>query len=352
VAIIVEDDRGLPAFRVLVVEDFEPFRQFICSKLRENPDLRLICEVADGLEAVRKAEELQPDLLLLDVGLPMLNGIEAARQIRKLAPDSKIVFVSQETSADVLQEAFHLGALGYVAKTDAGIDLLTAVSAALRGETFVSKSLAAHDFTGALRPRTPENIRCDEVFTALQPPNSEITRFHEAVFYSDDRRLLDELTQFVGAALEAGNAVIVVATESHCDSLLARLQAHRSDINAAIEQGRYISFDAADTLSTFMVNGMPDPAQFVELFGSLIATAAEAAKVEQARVVVFGECAHLLWAQGNAEAAIQIEKLADQLAKTYDMDILCAYSLGCVQGGMDSHIFQRICAEHSLVHSL
>ena len=78
-ATIVDDDRGIPAFRVLVVEDFEPFRQFICSKLRENPDLRLVCEVADGLEAVRKAEELQPDLLLVDVGLPTLNGIEATR---------------------------------------------------------------------------------------------------------------------------------------------------------------------------------------------------------------------------------------------------------------------------------
>src|SRR5436305_10891693 len=149
-ATIVADDRSIPAFRVLVVEDFEPFRQFICSKLKENPDLRLICEVADGLEAVRKAEELQPDLLLLDVGLPGLNGIEAARRIRKLAPESKIVFVSQESSADVLHEAFHLGALGYVAKTDAEIDLLIAVSAAFRGEIFISKSLTDQGFTGAL----------------------------------------------------------------------------------------------------------------------------------------------------------------------------------------------------------
>ena len=148
-ATIVDDDRGITAFRVLVVEDFEPFRQFIRSKLRENPDWRLICEVADGLEAVRKAEELQPDLVLLDVGLPMLNGIEAARQIRNLSPNSKIVFVSQESSADVVAEAFRLGALGYVAKTDAGSDLLLAVSAALRGERFASSKFADHCFIGA-----------------------------------------------------------------------------------------------------------------------------------------------------------------------------------------------------------
>ena len=77
----------------------------------------------------------------------------------------------------------------------------------------------------------------------------------------------------------------------------------------------------------------------------------EAAKGEQARVAVFGECVHLLWAQGNAEAAIQIERLGKQLVKTYEVDILCGYSLASVQGGMDSHIFQRICAEHSAVYS-
>ena len=163
--------------------------------------------------------------------------------------------------------------------------------------------------------------------------------------------MLDDLTQFIGAALKAGNAAIVVATESHRDSLLPRLQAHGLDIGAAIEQGRYISLDAADALSTFMLNGMPDPVRFLKLFGNLIATAAKAAKGEQARVAVFGEMCHLLWAQGNAEAAIQVEKLGNQLAKTYDVDILCGYSLGSVQGGMDSHIFQRICAEHSAVHS-
>ena len=81
------------------MEDFEPFRQFIRLKLGENPELLVIGEVSDGMEAVRIAEELQPDLILLDVGLPTLNGIEAARRICKLSPNSKIVFVSQESSA-------------------------------------------------------------------------------------------------------------------------------------------------------------------------------------------------------------------------------------------------------------
>jgi len=123
------------------------------------------------------------------------------------------------------------------------------------------------------------------------------------------------------------------------------------DMDAAIEQGRYTALDAADTVSTYMVRGMPDPVRFLEGFAKLIVTTAQAAKGRPRRVALYGEGVHLVWAQGNAEAAIQIEKLCNQLIRLYDVDILCGYSPGSVVGGMDSHIFQRICAEHSAVHS-
>jgi len=129
---------------VLVVEDLGPFRRFIRSTLQARFDLQVIAEVSDGLEAVQKAEELQPDLILLDIGLPTLNGIEAARRIRKLAPDSKIVFVSVEASADVVQEAFALGAMGYVLKGDAGSKLLAATEAVRDGRQFLSSGVSGH----------------------------------------------------------------------------------------------------------------------------------------------------------------------------------------------------------------
>src|ERR1700751_4865111 len=110
--------------RVLVVEDFVPFLQIIRSTLAERPDVQVIGEVADGLEGVQKAALLAPDLVLLDIGLPTLNGIEAARQIRKLSPASKIIFVTQESSGEGVQEALKLGAWGYVAKERAARDLL------------------------------------------------------------------------------------------------------------------------------------------------------------------------------------------------------------------------------------
>jgi DNA-binding NarL/FixJ family response regulator len=100
------------AARVLVVEDFAAFRQSISSILAKGKDLWVIGELSDGLEAVQKAVELKPGLILMGIGLPSLNGIEAARQIRKLVPEAKIIFLSQESSADVVQQALSVGASG------------------------------------------------------------------------------------------------------------------------------------------------------------------------------------------------------------------------------------------------
>ena len=136
----------MSSMRVLVVEDFAPFGQFIRSTLAGRMDMQVIGEVTDGLEAVQKAVLLQPDLILLDIGLPTLHGIAAARQIRKLAPNSKIIFVSQESSYEVVQEAFQLGASGYVLKTRAAFDLLAAVDAALKGRHFLSVGLSILNF--------------------------------------------------------------------------------------------------------------------------------------------------------------------------------------------------------------
>lgn len=130
--------------RALVVEDYLPFRRFICSILERAPNLRVIGKVSDGIEAVSKAEELQPNLILLDIGLPSLNGIEAAQRIRELSPESKVLFLSQEFSADIVQEAFRVGALGYVVKKHAGSELLAAVEAVCQGRHFVSSGLSGN----------------------------------------------------------------------------------------------------------------------------------------------------------------------------------------------------------------
>jgi len=128
----------MAAIRVLVVDDFEPFLRFICSKLEKNPDLQIIAEASDGLGAVRQAIELKPDLILLDIGLPKLNGMDAARQIRHLAPESKIIFVTQESDAAIVREAFNMGAAGYILKARVASDLGLALEAVRQGAQFAS----------------------------------------------------------------------------------------------------------------------------------------------------------------------------------------------------------------------
>ena len=143
---LTSNGRHASPFRVLIVEDHETFRRFTCSMLGEIAELQIVGEAADGLEAVHKAEELRPDLIVLDMGLPKLNGMEAARRIRKLSPNSKILMMSQESSADVVQTALREGAKGYVVKMDAGSELLRAVNAVIRGEPFTGVRFSAHDF--------------------------------------------------------------------------------------------------------------------------------------------------------------------------------------------------------------
>ena len=127
--------------------------------------------------------------------------------------------------------------------------------------------------------QVPDRLRPKEVFEPFAPPltrKAKVARCHEVQFYSDDSSFLNRFARFVEAALMAGNAVIVVATDSHRNSLLQRLQTRGVDVFAAIEQGRYIPLDVADTLSTFMVNDMPDPVRFSKAVGDLIARAAKA----------------------------------------------------------------------------
>jgi len=129
--------------KTLVVEDGEAFRRFLCATLIETTECEIVGQASDGLQAVHQAQELQPDLILLDVGLPTLNGIQAARRIRQLSPNSKILFVSQDSSPEIAQTALKEGGHGYLVKSDS-IELASAISTVLAGAQFVSSRLKPH----------------------------------------------------------------------------------------------------------------------------------------------------------------------------------------------------------------
>jgi DNA-binding NarL/FixJ family response regulator len=137
---------------VLLVDDYEPWRRFVCSALQKLPHLRVVGEASNGLEAVQMSQQLQPDLILLDIGLPALNGIDAARRIRRISPQSKILFISENRSRDVADQALRTGARGYIVKSAAISDLLPGLKVILEDGEFVSGNL-----TG---PSLVEHERC------------------------------------------------------------------------------------------------------------------------------------------------------------------------------------------------
>ncbi len=320
----------MSVIRILLADDDEHWRHQVWLLLQAWPELQLVCEVSDGPEAVQKAEEIQPDLILLDSGLPELNGIEAARRIRRLSPNTRIVFLSGDNSLDVVQVALSTGAQGYVCKARAQQELLPAIDAVLRSQRFVSSMIKGYRFPSS---------------SGTKPPHR-----HEVLFYSDDSVFLRSLSGFIATALRSGDVAVAIATESHHAGLVQMLNARGVDVDGAIREGTYVPVDAVKSLSTFMVNGMPDSDQFLEIVGGLIRAVAKAGKREHSRVAACGEISPFLWAQGNSNAAIRLEQITEQLVDTLEVDVLCAYPLSSFHGEEDEQILQSICAQHSAVH--
>jgi len=310
--------------RILVVEDHEPFRRVMCALLRQRADVSIVGEARDGLEAVHRAEALQPDVVMLDIGLPSLNGVEAAGRIRTVAPNAKLLLVTNEVSPDVVEEAFRRGAHGYVYKPRAQRDLLHVIEAVLRGGRFVSSGL--------------ERIARGDSLTSHR---------HDALFYSNEAILVNAVSRFIAGALNQGSAVIALVTESHGDSICSSLQASKVDLNRAIQQGRYIPLTISGLLSNVMVNCWPDPVRLLNAVEEVMTTIVQRATGQHATVSVCGEGAATLWADGYVEAAIQLEHLWDEIASSRHMDVLCPYPIAARQE--NARLVRSLCAEHTAV---
>jgi CheY-like chemotaxis protein len=337
-----------------VVDDFVPWRNYLVAKLGENSALQVVGVASDGAEAVLKAAQLRPDLILMDISLPELSGIQAAAKIRGLSPESKILFVSQHIDFDIALAALDAGGLGYVVKPDAESELLTAVEAVMSGKRFVSVLLASQDFAGVLVPQAPIRPHSEHSVELSARPlirNKTIGHCHEVAFYGDDECFLNRCTRFIAAALANGDAVITIMIPSHRNSLRQKLESEGCELAEAMKQGRYLDLEPWDLLSIFLVNEQPDAGRFKKVAGDFIATALKAATGKHPRVAVCGECPALLHAEGNAEAAVEMEQLWNELASVYDVDSLCGYPIERFRSEEQGRIFQRICAEHSAVYS-
>jgi DNA-binding NarL/FixJ family response regulator len=149
---ILASNQEAPIVRILLAEDFASYRSVIASLLTKNPEFRVIGEAYDGLEVVKKAAELGPDLIFMDIGLPKLNGLEAARRVLEFDPSTKIVFLTQESDTDVVRGALSLAASGYLLKREAEAELLTAIAAVLQSKRFVGRGISPDGFGSETGP--------------------------------------------------------------------------------------------------------------------------------------------------------------------------------------------------------
>lgn len=224
--------------RVLVVDDMEQWRRVVRTALQAKLGLQIFEEAADGLEALQKAQDLQPDLVVLDIGLPKLHGIEVGRRIRSASPKSKVVFLTENRSWEVAEAALQDGARGYVVKSDGINELVNGVRSVLDGRCYISASLRGIP----LSDDRAEPVREADGKTALR---------HKVNLFRDDSALVDGFAGFIGALLRSGSPVVVLATEAHRASIVRKLSQEGVDVGAAIAEKLFTPMDAADSLPNF-----------------------------------------------------------------------------------------------------
>jgi CheY-like chemotaxis protein len=282
--------------RIVVADDHDKTRAMIAGLLASDFDV--VSTVADGQAAVEAAGALCPDLVLLDVSMPRLNGFEAAALIRDLPNPPRIVFATAHDDASIASAAAALGASGVVRKRDMLTELVPAVRRALL--------------------------------------------FHAVCFYEDSQSLAGTVARFIGEGLAARQAAVIVATALHRASIRDQLTAMGVDCHERIERGELLMFDADEVLNRLMGGDRPDPQRFENTINPILAKAAGSRK----RLVrIYGEMVDVLWSRGREDAALSLEILWHQLIAGCKCSLLCGYSSVVCSG----EGFNAICDRHSHV---
>lgn len=282
--------------RIVVADDHDNTRAAITSLLASDFDV--VSSVADGQAAVDAVGALYPELVVLDISMPRLNGFEAAALIRDLPDPPRIVFATAYEDASIATAAAALGASAVVRKR--------------------------------------------EMLTELVPAVRRALLFHAVCFYEDSSSLARTVARFIGEGLAAGQAAVIVATASHGGFIRDQLTAMGVDSQGRIEHGGLLMFDADDVLNQFMVGNRPDAERFEHTTNPILEKAAGSRK----RLVrIYGEMVDVLWSNGWEEAALSLEILWDQLIAGRKCSLLCGYSSSVCPG----EGFNTICDRHSHV---
>jgi CheY-like chemotaxis protein len=282
--------------RIVVADDHDKTRAGIASLLA--CDFDVVATVADGQAAVDSAGALYPDLVVLDISMPGLNGFEAGALIRDLPDPPRIVFATASDDASIASAASALGASAVVRKREMLAELVPAIRRALL--------------------------------------------FHAVCFYEDGPSLARTVARFIGEGLAASQGAVIVATPSHAASIRDQLTADGVDSRGRIEQGELLIFDADEVLNRLMVDDRPDAERFEDTINAIVD---KAAGTKKRLVRIYGEMVDVLWSNGLQDAALSLEILWHQLIAGRKCSLLCGYSSRVCQG----EGFNAICDRHSHV---
>jgi DNA-binding NarL/FixJ family response regulator len=305
---------------VVVADDHVGVLQSVSRLLAEDFDV--LAAVGDGRQAVEAVQRFDPDALVIDITMPLLDGFQTARELQRIGSRTRVVFLTMHKGEEYVAAAMGVGAYGYVLKTRIHADLPGALRHSLEGRLF-APSLAS-------------------VATVAQALGG---CGHVVHFRSNDHSLSNELSELLGAALERGDLTAVVATETTRNGIAQRLKAKGAD--AAARQGRYLSLDATEALSRCLHDGRLDANRVREMVDDLERT--RAATLGASRLTIFGEISVLLLQDGNVEAALQLERLWNQLTRRLPFLTVCSYPTQCCAPAGRPDVFQAICAEHGAI---
>jgi DNA-binding NarL/FixJ family response regulator len=311
---------GEHRLRVLVADDNASILAKASTRLAR--DFEVVAAVSDGRQALYAARRLDPDVAVLDVTMPEIDGFQTARELKQSGSRARIVMMTMHDSDEFVAAAIDSGALGYVLKTRMHSDLVSAIDHAIAGRLFVPSLTSLR---------------------AIAPAPS--AGRHAMLLGVEPRLFLDEVSRLLASAIRRGDMAAIIGTEASRDGVSERLLAKGCDLAKAIDRGTYVSIDAVEAVAQVMVGGRLDidrVAAFVDDFErSRLAVSAS-------NLTVIGEMSSLLCADGHSEAALELERAWDNLTRGLPFLTVCCYSVAAFNQG-SPELFPTICASHSAV---
>jgi CheY-like chemotaxis protein len=308
--------------RVVVADDHRAFGDAATNILASTYDV--VATVRDGASAIAATSELDPDVVVLDVSMPGLDGFQTASRIQASGSSARIMFLSNFTGDDFVLAGVTRGASGFVSKSEMVRDLAEAVSHVAEGRSFVPSASVLPQWRRAAGHR------------------------HDLLPYATDEVFVSAVMGFLDSALDAGDSIVGVVSAPHRKALDAEFERRGVDIAAMAGSGRLTAVDSSAALESILADGVPDGALFSAAMDTLVERGLSAAVASPRHVTIFGEIAPLLCARGNYDAMLRLEQIAGDYSAARPVSILCCYSTGCFG---DASVHDGVCGEHSTVVS-